>query len=159
MRLHRHKCNRVGKRFEHRLMYMTLVVRRCSWSIRCPSCPIHWGSRRSWFCQRHLGVSQRHILYRHLLWSFLLLGNIFRQNKHCNELRWVHQQQTNIDHGYNFYTILLIFEELDLNISRGGKLHTLNYHYLCSNQRCNLYKCFDHTCSLSLKHTVHRLCV
>ena len=91
MRLHPHKCNRVGKRFEHRLMYTTLVVRRCSWSIRCPSCPIHWGSRRSWFCQRHLGVSQRHILYTHLLWSFLLLGNTFRQNKHCNELRWVHQ--------------------------------------------------------------------
>ena len=49
MRLHRHKCTHVGKRFEHRSMCTTPVVRRCNRSIRCQNCPIRWGSRRRWF--------------------------------------------------------------------------------------------------------------
>ena len=49
IRLHQHKCNRVDKRYEHRPMCTTPVVRRCSRSIRCPSSPIRWGSRCKWF--------------------------------------------------------------------------------------------------------------
>ena len=49
MRWHRHKCTRVGKRFEHRSMCTTPVVRRCTRSICCRNCPTHWGIRCKWF--------------------------------------------------------------------------------------------------------------
>ena len=56
MRWHRHKCTRVGKRFENRSRCTIPVVRRCNRSIRCQNCPIRWGSCRRWF---HLPCFER----------------------------------------------------------------------------------------------------
>ena len=50
-----------------------------------------------------------------------------------------------------------MFVDFDLNISHGGKLCMLNYRHLCSNQRCILYNCFDHTYSLFQCCTWHIL--
>ena len=65
---HRHRCTRVGKRFAHRSICTTPVVRRCSRSIRCRNCPIRWGSCHRWFhlpgfeifLSRNLGTLRYH---------------------------------------------------------------------------------------------------
>ena len=85
MRLHRHKCTHVGKRFEHRPLCTTPVVRRCSRSIRCRNCPTHWGIRCKWFYPQcsgkflpsNLGMlrCRRSLIYR-LDKSLRLLGPI-----------------------------------------------------------------------------------
>ena len=58
MRLHRHKCTHVGKRFEHRSMCTTPVVLRCSRSIHCRNFPIHGGIHGISCCRASLQTIQ-----------------------------------------------------------------------------------------------------
>jgi len=100
MHWHRHRCTHVRTRFEHRSMCTTPVVRRCTRSICCQNCPIHWGSRRRWFYLQcfgmflscNLGMLRCHrFLISRLDKSLRLLVRIGRTlfALECNSSHWI----------------------------------------------------------------------
>ena len=101
---------------------------------------------------------RQHNLYNHCSKQSRCVGSFSRPRSCCTRSSLRHLWQRNTSPTGMLCKKRPKFEAFDHRICPLDKHHRLNYRHWCSNQRCNLYNCFDHTCSLSPNRTVYRLC-
>ena len=100
----------------------------------------------------------QHTSYNHHWKQNLCVGSFSQPHICCNRSNLRYLWRTNRCLTGMFCKTYQTFETFGHRIAPLDKQCTMNCRHWRSNQPCNLYNCFHHTYSLSLKHMVYRLC-